>query len=195
MKRKRWILLLIFIGILSSAASAEDWANHAVSCPENRFGCRLLQMVMMGSFDEFQPDDALTVRLFSAVYPQLCTVTEDDFHHFLQEYGEADEAARERYYQALAHCLRASFLLQGIPRNRMPAEMRVLMLYLDPADEVNAEDQRRQISAQMTEDILNRLADAVQAPPAFVRWLLEKDDAREETSLPGHAESAAPAGS
>jgi|GEM_PF-3045778 len=177
--KKRWLIvfLLALMALSPSSASANNWEMHTIHCPNSRWGCRLLQMVMMGSFDGFQPDDALNTRLFSAAYPQLCAVTEDDFSHFLLEFDESEKAVRSRYYEALAACLWADILLQGIPRSRMRSEVRVLMLFLDPAGEVEAEAQRREIRSEMSEDILMQLADAVQAPAGFIQWLIEKKDA------------------
>ena len=176
MKRRLFIVVLIMTMFLPSAAAANDWETHSIYCPDNKWGCRLLQMVMMGSFDDFQPDDALNVRLFSAAYPQLCILTEEDFDHFLLEFGEEEDDMRTRYYEALANCLWADILFQGIPRSRMGNEERVLMLFLDPAGEADSEAQCREISARITEDILEQLADAVQAPLAFVQWLIKEKD-------------------
>ena len=176
--KKRWLIvfLLALAALPPWSASANDWEMHTIHCPNNEWGCRLLQMVMMGSFDGFQPDDALNVRLFSAAYPQLCAVTEDDFSHFLFYFCESENAVRSRYYEALANCLWADILFQGVPRSRMSSEVRVLMLFLDPAGEVEAEAQRREICAAMRADILPQLADAVQAPVDFIQWLIEKKD-------------------
>ena len=80
---RRLALLLAALLALPWAALAEDeyWDayDRPVVCCEDRTGCEVLQMVMMGSFAALQPTDSLTVRVMSAALPALCDVTDADF--------------------------------------------------------------------------------------------------------------------
>ncbi|MDO4741186.1 MAG: hypothetical protein Q4A66_11000, partial [Eubacteriales bacterium] len=79
---KRILSLLLILLLALSPARAEYWTDltdRPVVCCEDRPGCHVLQTVMMGSFAQFDPDDSLSVRVFSAALPRLLAVEEDDF--------------------------------------------------------------------------------------------------------------------
>ncbi|MBR1584409.1 MAG: hypothetical protein IJ662_02585 [Clostridia bacterium] len=172
---KRIACLLCLIALLTAPFSAlgEDWARHDVACKENRLGCRLLQMVMMGSFDAFSEDDWLTLRVLSAAYPQLCAVEEADFIHFMAEFGIDDKTLRARYYAALGNCLWADILTESTASGRLSAAQRVLLLFLNPAGEEDAAYQMAAIRADMTDELLSLLAAESGAPEGYVRFLID----------------------
>ena len=95
---RRFALLLAALLALPWAALAEDeyWDayDRPVVCCENRTGCEVLQMVMMGSFAALQPTDSLTVRVMSAALPALCDVTDADFSHFCEEFSVDEGTVR-----------------------------------------------------------------------------------------------------
>ena len=95
---RRLALLLAALLALPWAALAEDeyWDayDRPVVCCEDRTGCEVLQMVMMGSFAALQPTDSLTVRVMSAALPALCDVTDADFSHFCEEFSVDEGTVR-----------------------------------------------------------------------------------------------------
>ena len=180
------LMLRALVAALALALSVAGWAegekwsaDRPVACPEGVPGCRLLQMVMMGSFDAADPEDAVLERVLACVYPRLAAVTEQDLAHFAGEFGEDAEAVRLRWYDAMAGCLRAEINFSGLPGSAPDPARRVLMLFLSPGAEPEAEAQKAQIRAEMTDDALGILARAVEAPEAFVRYVIE-DYAPEE---------------
>ena len=112
---RRLALLLAALLALPWAALAEDeyWDAYGrpVVCCEDRTGCEVLQMVMMGSFAALQPTDSLTVRVMSAALPALCDVTDADFSHFCEEFSVDEGTVRRLYYVAMANCLWADMLI------------------------------------------------------------------------------------
>ena len=173
MKKARFLWAVLALLLLPAQAAAQAWEGHTVQCPENSLNCRILQMGMMGSFDAFDADDPLTVRTFSAVYPLLASVSEDDFAHFLREYPAAEDELSERYFSALSKCLWAEILSQGLPVGAMSASQRVVLLFLDPDGEENAEYQIREIQQRITDDAVTLMARELQAPPDLIRYLIQ----------------------
>ena len=169
------LLLGLFLLGGSSALRAEDfWASHEVACPEERPGCLLLQMIRMGSFEqEVSQEDPVFSRVLSAAYPRLCKVTQEDFTHFLLEYPQEEmdevEAAFERAFSA---CLLADIRSRIRSGEEMQAEERVLLLFLSPEEEKDAEEQQSYIRQNMTDEVLEKLAEAVNASLDYVRNLL-----------------------
>ena len=112
---RRLALLLAALLALPWAAFAGDeyWDayDRPVVCCEDRTGCEVLQMVMMGSFAALQPTDSLTVRVMSAALPALCDVTDADFSHFCEEFSVDEGTVRRLYYVAIANCLWADMLI------------------------------------------------------------------------------------
>lgn len=159
---------------LASCARAEYWReSRQVDCPERLPSCRLLQMVMMGSFDGYDPEDGVSGRVLSAAYPQLCEVSEADMAHFTAEFGESKDAVRENWYIALANGLWASLRAEASRSGGPDPAGRVLLLFLDPESQPDAAGQMARIRADMTEAVLARIAGAVDAPEDFVRWLIQ----------------------
>ena len=166
--------LVLAMPVAAGGAEGEKWsADRPVACPESMPGCRLLQMVMMGSFDAADPEDAVLRRVLACVYPRLAEVTEQDLAHFCDEFGEDAEAVRLRWYQAMAGCLRAEIDVSGLPG--LDPARRVLALFLSPGDEPDAEAQMAQIRAGMTDAALEAIARAVEAPETFVRYVIGED--------------------
>lgn len=162
---------------LNTGFAETDWtAAREIRCADHRQNCRLLQTVMMGSYDALSTEDALSVRVFSAVLPMLSAVTEDDFAHFAAEFGEDEQTVLDRYREALANCLWADILLSRAADGQLTAAQRVLLLFLDPESQSDAEAQMAEIRANLTDEVLSRLADATGVPADFVRWLIEKPD-------------------
>ncbi len=155
-------------------AQDDQWsADRSVACPQAVPGCRILQMVMMGSFDAADPEDTVLQRVLACAYPRLAEVTEQDLTHFAGEFGEDTEAVRLRWYDAMARCLRAEIEYGGLPGAGPDAARRVLMLFLSPEGEPDAAAQMAQIRGELTDDALGRIAGAVNAPEDFVRYVIE----------------------
>lgn len=174
--KRRWFdlrlpALALALLLLCAPGRGEDWtAEREIHCREHRPGCRLLQMVMMGSFDAALPEDAVTQRVLASAYPRLAAVEEGDIRHFCGEFGEDGDAVRRRYYGALASCLRADIAADALPEAQLDPARRVLLLFLDPSDDPEDAALRAQIRAEMTDPALERIARAIDAPEAFVRW-------------------------
>lgn len=151
----------------------EVWnADHMIACPEGRSGCMLLQTVMMGSFREFDPGDALTRRICSAIYPQLSAVTQDDLEHFCAEFNEDRQLVRELLYESLSNCLWAYILTEKAPDEKTAAAWHVLLLFLDPSSEPDAETQMESIRNMLTEQTIGQITEAAGADLEFIRSLL-----------------------
>ena len=177
-----WMLLLIFminIGLLGNmailASQEADGEAFIFACKENRLGCQLLQMIQAGKFTEVDLEDSVSVKVYSAVYPLLTEITEDDFTHFEKEHDISDEAIRTQYYEAMAQCLSAELISaeEDGPESQTAAVREVLLLFLDCSAQENTEEQKNQIRDEMSEDILAILSDESGAPIDFIRWLIE----------------------
>ena len=171
--RRRLLALGAALALLmpAGASALEYWdAGHEIRCAGDRAGCRLLQAVMMGSFDGADPEDAVIRRVLACAYPMLCGITDEDVAHCAGEFGEAEADVRERWYVALANCLRAEIDGQGLPESRLEPARRVLLLFLEDAPGEAA--QREAIRREMTPEALALLAEASGAPEAFVAWLV-----------------------
>lgn len=155
---RRLALLLAALLTLPWVALAEDeyWDAYGrpVVCCEDRTGCEVLQMVMMGSFAALQPTDSLTVRVMSAALPALCDVTDADFSHFCEEFSVDEGTVRRLYYVAMANCLWADMLISSDAGGAAGAARRVLLLFLDPDSEENAEEQMEIIRAGMDRELI-----------------------------------------
>lgn len=178
-------ILLALLVLISAAAAAEQskyWeAEYApVVCEDNNSGCLVLQMVMMGSFAEFDPNDNLNIRVLSAALPLLCDVTEDDFAHFCKEFGEDSENVKTLYYEALSNCLWADILLNPADGAEESART-VLLLFLNPDGTVNSDEQIAFIREALDDDTIAMIADVSGLPEDFVRHLLLDDTELQET--------------
>lgn len=163
-----WLTLALML-VHSPMALAEDWsADREIHCRESLSGCQMLQMVMMGMFDAPEPREAVTERVLAAAWLRLMEVTEGDLVHFCDEFGEDRDAVRECWYNAMASCLHA-FIQQDV---RQSPQRRVLALFLDGAQTPEARQAREEIRRDMTESVLSSIADDIEAPVAFVQWIL-----------------------
>ena len=170
----RRFLFLILLVLAASAVpgQGETWdASREIHCAQHRPNCRLLQMVMMGSFDIRDPEDAMLERVLASARPLLAEIAEEDIRHFATEFGEDVDAVRLRWYGALANCLRAEIGAEANPDDAR----RVLALFLETSDEPDPESQRAEIHREMTDGVLSRIADTAGVPVEFVRWLVEGD--------------------
>lgn len=177
---RRLALLLAALLVLPWAALAGDeyWeaGDRPVVCCENRAGCEVLQMVMMGSFAALRPTDNLTVRVMSAALPALCDVTDADFSHFCEEFSVDEGTARRLYYVAIANCLWADIRLSPDVGGAAGAARQVLLLFLDPDSEENAEEQMKIIRAGMDEELIARMSTETGLPTDFIAYLTLGDD-------------------
>jgi len=163
-----WLALALML-VHSSMTLAEDWsADREIHCRESLPGCQMLQMVMMGMFDVPEPREAVTERVLAAAWLRLIEVTEVDLVHFCKEFGEDMDAARDHWYNAMASCLHA-FIKQDV---RQSPQRKVLALFLDGADTPEVRQAREEIRRDMTESVLSSIADDIEAPVAFVQWIL-----------------------
>jgi len=150
-------------------ALAEDWsADREIHCRESLSGCQMLQMVMMGMFDLPEPREAVTERVLAAAWSRLMEVTEGDIAHFSDEFEEDVDTARARWYDAIACCLRA-YIHQDV---RQTPQRKVLALFLDGSETPEARKAREEIRREMTAPVLSSIADDINAPVAFVQWIL-----------------------
>lgn len=172
MRRYLCAICLLMV-LLPLPARMATWApDSGADCRENRFNCGLLQAAMEGDFDACDPEDALAGRVLSSAYPLLCAVTEDDIDHFLEEFDEDRERVIDCLYTAMRNCLRARIRFEGTVGSASESIDRVLMLFIDPDSQENAAYQAEQIRANMTDEALERLAGGVNAPRAFIEWLI-----------------------
>ena len=61
---------------------------------------------------------------------------------------------------------------EALPEAQLSAAQRVLLLFLEPPGDAQAEAQRAQIREQIDGDVIARIADDVAVPPGFVEWLV-----------------------
>ena len=173
----------------SDEPAAEKWDSaRTISCPDNRPGCLLLQSVMMGSLDSFDPEDSLVCRVYSAMYPQMCSVSEEDLTHFCAEFDEEKQFVQASYYRALANCLHAMLLTQTAPDETTANAWRVLKLFLDPSCEPDGPAQLTQILEQLDAPVIQILADAAGTDTAFIEWLADQASSSSgslSTAVPG----------
>ena len=170
-------LALASAGFCAHADAPVYWqADGEMACSEDLPGCRLLQMVMSGSFDCIDPSDSVNVRVLAASWPLLRDIKADDFSHFCDEFDVDSKRLELAYRFALANCLWADILLEGGAKERLSDARRVLLLFLDPSDEPDADAQEKAIRAALTDEIVTTIAERAGAPEDFVRWLIESGD-------------------
>ena len=175
---KKGLIILLIIEMLfgcpgTAAAGKSD--SLEVYCPQNRQGCLLLQMIMEGLFDEFDREDTLSSRVLAAAFPQLEALTEEDFRHYLEESGEEADEVREEYYEALANCLLAELLTEGSESADQERAQKILMLFLYPESQENADYQIRSIRGRMTGELEEQIAAAAGVGKDFVHWIIAED--------------------
>lgn len=54
----------------------------------------------------------------------------------------------------------------------MTTAERVMLLFIDPSSQENAEFQMALIREEMTADVLNTIAESIGAPVGFVEWTI-----------------------
>ncbi len=179
---KKNLLLPLLAGILCilMAAAPQSLAEQSsvgdtISCREQKKACEVLQMIMAGQFDEWDPQDSLTVRVFAAACQSLCEVGEADFTHYLEEFGGDEAAVREKYFRTLSHCICAGFLMETAGSKKEEAARKVLLLFMDSSGEESVENEKTQIREQMTEETASSLSDLTGAPLDWVLWLLSEE--------------------
>lgn len=176
---RRCALLLAAALCLAGGARAEywdAWAERPVVCCENRTGCEVLQMVMMGSFASLDTGDSLTVRVMAAALPALCDVTAADFAHFCDEFDQNEASVRALYYVAVGNCLRADIHSAPDASGASGAARRVLLLFLEPESEPDAQEQMAVIRAGMTRELIDTMAEETGLPADFIAYLTLGDD-------------------
>lgn len=176
---RRVMLIAMLLILLSSAALGEywdeDWLRPVVCC-EERLGCQVLQMVMMGSFDSIDPDNRLSIRVLSAAYPKLKGVSQDDLAHFMEEFDVDEQMLRKDYYIALACCLWADILMGEAEDAQEEEARQVLLPFLDPtADETNGQ-QNEMIRAIINEEIYVEFSQRTGLEADFIRYLIESEN-------------------
>lgn len=118
---KRILCCIVAAALIMSHAPAlaAIWdKSHAIDCAEDNPNCRLLQMAMAGSFEAYDPEDALVSRIYASVYPQLCMISENDIAHCAMEFGEDEGAIRVSLYGALRNTLYAYILTEKRPTGK-----------------------------------------------------------------------------
>lgn len=179
--KKRIALLLALLLMLCGAACAERayWPDTSapIVCLENTRGCQILQMIMMGCFDGMDPDDSLSTRVFAAAYPDLCALTQEDFDHFLSQFDEDADFLERCYYIALANCLWADIIVSDYYGDERYVR-RVLLLFLNPDAEQDADGQMEYIRSNTDENTIMKMAQVVGASEDFIEYLIYSDDWR-----------------
>lgn len=180
---RRIAALILALLSVSCCAAAETiyWEEGAAygTCTQKRMGCELLQMVMMGNFASLDLADSLNVRVFSAVFPMLLDITQEDASHFCEEFDVSEEYLARAYYIAMGHCLRAVLLLEGTTGDAVrDAANLLLSLFLDPQPMSGGEKKVQAIRQQTDEEDIAGIAEAAQLPEGFVRYVMMSDDWR-----------------
>ena len=168
------ILCLILIQALPGYAREGYWETGAatdVSCPGDRDGCMLLQMVMMGSFSQLNTEDNLHKRIMSAALSPLREVTDADIRHFAEEFGEDEMLVRELYFTALSNCLWADILMNPSEGDEKAART-VMLLFIDPDSVLDGEAQMDHIRGELDDGVIQIIAEAGDMPVEYVRYLL-----------------------
>ena len=157
----------------SMESAGQVWdKNREVSCAEGSVNCCLLQMIMMGEFDDFHPEDMVNIRVYSAAFSLMRDITQEDLEHFAGEFGEDTETVEQSWYQAMADCLLADITCRHPQESSATDPELVLLLFLKPAQEEEEREEQQKIRERMTDDMAQLLAEAVEVPPAFVKWLI-----------------------
>lgn len=172
---KKITALLMLLGLMLPWAQAEYWdagnTQSVVFCNQTP-GCQVLQAVMLGSFADFDPEDSLNTRVYSAALPRLIAVTKADFGHFSEHFGAEEETVRKLYYIALLNCFRSDVLINPIADTMDEQNARtVISLFMSPSDEAT-DAEKRAIRANCSETELKLLAENAGLPLEFVRYLI-----------------------
>lgn len=165
--RKTAVLAWLLLALILPTALGEG-----ISCREHRPACRLLQTVMQGAFDDYDPDDLVEGRVYSAACDLLRSITDEDIEHYGGEFDVDESAVRGRWYAALANALWAEIRTEATPGGGPDSARRVLLLFLDGSGEADAEAEKAQIRSAMTDEVITRISIAADVPEGFVRWLV-----------------------
>ena len=175
MKKKICMLAMALAILFALPACAEYWteeAQHTVYCQEGHPGCEVLQMVMMGSFGEFDGSDMLSIRVMSAALAQLSAVSEENMAHFHSYFEVEESVLRENYYRALGNCLLADILLDPGQAGQEEQVRRILRLFLDPDSQWDAQLQMDVIRKQADPALIELMAKAVGLPQEFIAHVI-----------------------
>ncbi len=179
MKRLLALLAMMAAFALPACAFAEYWDTSLPRLSRccDQPGCLVLQTVMMGTFDAYDEDDSLTVRVYSAALDRLTSVTEDDMVHFCDSYDVNPDTLWECYCIALRNCLRADILLVPVEEDEDAQLARtVLAPFLTPDAGADDRAQKAAIRANIGESDIRIIADGAGLPYSFVYDLIEGDE-------------------
>ena len=161
--------------------SATSWdASREVSCADDQSSCCLLQVIMAGTFDHFDPDDMLNLRIFSAALSQVKDITPEDLEHFVGEFSVDPEEIENAYCRAFAACLYADILYRQSAAQPLTDAEQVLLLFLEPSDfsdpldpsDEEKEAQKEEIRSRITDEMIALLAEKADVPEELVRRLI-----------------------
>ena len=179
--KKLWALCLIFALLCGGPALAYWEPDRALECREDNRGCLVLQMVMTGSFAQFDPEDSLGGRMLSAALDSVCGVDEAQMEHFCEEFDTTPEEFLPYYYTAVGNCLWADILYGGDVDARTESMHRVLLLFLNPGSVENAQEQMEAIRSRIQDDLILQMAQTTGVSEDFVRYLIFSGSWRVET--------------
>ena len=165
-------LLLAMLLVNGRAEGLWDASRKITGCREDRSACLTLQAVMMGSFEDFDPQDGLSSRVFSAALGVLSVISEEDILHFCDEFEETAAAVYPIYYRALGNCLWAEVICSDPTDSEDEAIRKVLMLFLNPEAYADTQAQMEIIRSEIQEDLLQRFAERTGTPEGFIRHLI-----------------------
>lgn len=170
-------MALMLLGPAQARAYWEDTYDRPVVCCEGKSECLVLQMIMMGSFAQFDPEDSLNGRILSAVMPFLLEVDESDMQHFCEEFGVELEALYPFYYTAMGNSLWATILYGDDAADaETKAIHQVLMLFLDPQAAPDAQAQMDVIREEIGDELIARMAEKTGTTVDFIRYLIFSDN-------------------
>ena len=160
---------------------AEDLTLH---CKEGSAACVMLQMAAHDQFTPPDPDDLLSLRVESTSLQRLKMITPEDILHYSREFDADNDRITKAWYSALANCLWADILYRSSCSLPVSNSMRVLLLFLDPASEEEADEQIRQIRERTDEETCRLIADDAEVPADFVNWLMTRTDDDRSSAAP-----------
>ena len=175
---RRAMLILLLVLILTGAAARGGLAEAAADpgvCGDDCQSCQVLQTVALGSFADFDPNDSLSVRVFSAALPRLTAIAPADVNHYLMHFSLDRSVLMEDLYVAMGNCLWADTIITPEPEDEAAGQARrVLMLFLNPSGEENAAAQISAIRSHASQESLSLIAENAGVPLAFVTHLIQQ---------------------
>lgn len=187
-----FFLAFMLLGNAQASSYWEDTYDRPVVCCEGKSECLVLQMIMMGCFAQFDPEDSLNGRILSAAMPSLLEVDEREMQHFCEEFGVELEALYPFYYTAVGNCLWAT-ILYGDDAADAEAEAihRVLLLFLNPQAVPGAQMQMEAIRDQIGDDLIAQMAEKTGTTVDFIQYLIFSDSWKIEP-VPGEETAEKP---